>query len=156
MEPDPDRIAREVAARLEDAWNAADAAAFARAFTPDADFVDIRGEHHLGREAIAAGHAGIFASVYRGSRIRYRVTHARPLADGVVLAHSAGSLDAPVGPMAGTHRAVQSLVLVREGGEWRIAAFHNTLAAPKPDGGPPGGPPRGRGGDAVAEGPVGG
>lgn len=134
MEPDPDRIARDIAARLEDAWNAADAAAFAQAFAADADFVDIRGEHHRGRQAIEAGHAGIFASVYRGSRIRYRVTDARPLANGVILVHSTGELDAPSGPMAGTHRAVQTLVLVRDGSEWRIAAFHNTMAAPTPGG----------------------
>lgn len=135
MATDPDSIAREIVGRLEEAWNAGDGPAFGRPFTGDADFVDIRGDHHRGREAIAEGHRGIFASIYRGSRIRYAVTHARELGDGVILAHSTGELEAPSGPMAGRHRATQSLVLVRDGGEWRIAGFHNTLVAPTPGGG---------------------
>ncbi|HEX8693198.1 MAG TPA: SgcJ/EcaC family oxidoreductase [Longimicrobium sp.] len=135
MATDPHSIAREIVGRLEEAWNAGDSPAFARPFADDADFVDIRGDHHRGREVIAEGHRGIFASIYRGSRIRYEVTHARELADGVILAHSTGELEASSGPMAGRHRATQSLVLVRDGSEWRIAAFHNTLVTPQPGGG---------------------
>lgn len=138
MATDPESVAREIAGRLEDAWNAGDGSAFGRPFTGDAVFVDIRGEHHRGREAIAEGHRGIFASIYRGSRLRYEVTGARELGDGVILAHSTGEIEAPSGPLAGKHRATQSLVLVRDGSEWRIASFHNTLVAPPP-GGVPGG-----------------
>ena len=129
-----DAVAREVVARLEQAWNAGDGAAFAAPFAEDADFVDIRGEHHRGRGAIVGGHQAIFGSIYKGSTIRYRVTHARELADGVLLVHSTGDLSAPAGPMAGEHRARQSLVLARRGpaggGGWEVASFHNTPVAP--------------------------
>ncbi|MEO7273195.1 MAG: SgcJ/EcaC family oxidoreductase, partial [Vicinamibacterales bacterium] len=40
-------------ARLEAAWNAGDGEAFAAPFAPDADFVNVRAEHHQGRQAIA-------------------------------------------------------------------------------------------------------
>ena len=132
-EESPDAVARAVVARLEQAWNEGDGAAFGAPFAEDADFVDIRGEHHRGRGAIAGGHRAIFASVYQGSTVRYQVTHARALADGVLLVHATGDLSAPAGPMAGEHRARQSLVLVRRGppvGGWEVASFHNTLVAP--------------------------
>ena len=89
-----------------------------------------RGEHHRGREAIAAGHQAIFDSVYRGSTIDYELVGARQLSEDVILAHATGVLRAPAGPLAGEHSAVQSLVLVRGGEGWKIAGFHNTLVAP--------------------------
>ena len=128
---DVEGVAREIVGRLEHAWNAGDGAAFGAPFAADADFVDIRGDHHRGREAIVAGHRAILDTIYEGSTVAYRVTGARPLADGVLLVHTTGDLTIPAGPMAGAHRAQQSYVLVRRGGAWEIASFHNTLVAPR-------------------------
>lgn len=124
-------VAAELIGRLERAWNEADGRAFGEPFAFDADFVDIRGEHHRGREAIAAGHQAIFHSIYEGSSVGYELTGARELSGDVILAHATGDLMVPSGPLAGEHGAVQSLVLVRGGDGWEIAAFHNTLVAPK-------------------------
>ena len=120
----------ELIGRLERAWNGADGKAFGEPFAPDADFVTIRGEHIRGREAIAAGHQAIFDSIYKGSSTDFELTGARELSDDVILAHATAVLRAPSGPLAGEHTAVQSLVLVRGGDGWEIAAFHNTLMAP--------------------------
>ena len=127
----PEGVAAELIGRLERAWNEADGRAFGEPFTVDADFVDIRGEYHRGQEAIAAGHQAIFDSIYKGSSTNYELIQARELSDDVILAHSTGVLRVPAGPLAGEHSAVQSLVLVREGDEWKIANFHNTLVAPQ-------------------------
>ena len=127
MDDDARQIATDVLQRLEQGWNAGDGAAFAAPFTEDADFVAIRGDHHRSREAIAHGHQHIFDTLYRGSRVRYTLTQARRLTDDVILAHSSGTLDAPSGPMAGTHGATTTLVIVRAGGAWQVAAWHNTL-----------------------------
>jgi uncharacterized protein (TIGR02246 family) len=136
---EPAVVAGGIVRRLEAAWNAADGPAFAAPFAAEADFVDVRGAHHRGREAVAAGHAALFASVYRGSTVRYTLRGARALADGVILAHSDGELRVPAGPLAGEHRATQSVVLVRGAAGWQVASFHNTpVAAPA---GPPAGPP---------------
>ena len=124
-------VAAELIGRLERAWNGADGVAFGEPFAPDADFVDIRGEHHRGREAISAGHQAIFDSIYEGSSVDYELTGARELSGDVLLAHATGVLRVPSGPLAGEHRAVQSLVLVRGGYGWEIAAFHNTPVAPQ-------------------------
>lgn len=124
---DPKTTAQNLVQRLEDAWNAADGAAFAAPFTPDADFVNIRGELHSGTDAIAAGHQGIFDTIYSGSRVEYAVHQAKRLDDDVILAHIRAALSVPGGPMAGDSQALATLVLVPNGDGHRIAAFHNTL-----------------------------
>jgi len=124
-----ERVAAELIGRLEQAWNEADGRAFGEPFSADADFVDIRGEHHRGREAIAAGHQAIFDSIYKDSSADYELIQARELSGDVILAHATGILRGPSGPLAGEHSAVQSLVLVRGGDGWKIAGFHNTLVA---------------------------
>ena len=66
---DPRTTAETLIKRLQDAWNAADGAAFGAPFAPDADFVTIRGELHSG-EAIAAGHQQIFDTIYAGRSVQ--------------------------------------------------------------------------------------
>jgi uncharacterized protein (TIGR02246 family) len=119
--------AAALAARLENAWNAGDGQAFAAPFAEDADFVNVLGMHARGRDEIAAGHDEIFRSIYAGSTVRYRVETARLLRPDVALVHMHGTLVIPAGPMEGTHEARPSLVLARDGGEWRIESFHNTF-----------------------------
>jgi uncharacterized protein (TIGR02246 family) len=128
----PEAAFAPVVRALQDAWNAGDGAAFAAPFADDADFVNVYGMHARGREAIAAGHEHIFRTIYAGSRVEYRIATARLLREGVGLVHLHARLAAPAGPMAGEHDALASLVLVRDGGEWRIAAFHNTLVRQPP------------------------
>lgn len=112
---------------LELGWNSADGSRFAQPFADDADFVDIRGDHHRGQAMIANGHDAIFASIYKASRITYAVVDARHLSDDVILGHARSTLVAPSGPLAGTHVALASVVLLRSGPQWKIAAFHNSL-----------------------------
>jgi uncharacterized protein (TIGR02246 family) len=125
----PENVANALIGRLEQAWNEADGRAFGEPFSADADFVDIRGEYHQGQEAITAGHQAIFDSIYKDSSTNYKLIQARELSDDVILAHTTGVLRVPSGPLGGEHSAVQSLVLVREDDEWRIAGFHNTPVA---------------------------
>jgi uncharacterized protein (TIGR02246 family) len=126
---DPKSIVEPVFEQLESGWNAADGAAFAAPFAPDADFVNIRGELHSGAEAIAAGHQHIFNSIYAGSTLDYTVLQARELSDAGLLAHVSGKLHVPEGPLAGDHEAIGTVVFVADGDEHRIAAYHNTLVA---------------------------
>ena len=52
---------------------------------------------------------------------------AHAVSDDVIVARGRATLDAPSGPLAGTHHAVNTIVLVRTDDDWRGAAFHNTL-----------------------------
>jgi uncharacterized protein (TIGR02246 family) len=128
LSTDPMSVAQGVFDRLETAWNAADGTAFGRAYTPDAPFVNIRGELIVGSDAIGAGHDGIFHSVYAGSVNQMEVVRAEELTEGVVLAISCNTLECPTGPLAGRHQAMSTNVVVRAGdGSWQVAASHNTL-----------------------------
>ena len=130
MSVQDDQIVSKIVGELEAAWNRADGVAFGRWFTGDADFVNVRGEHARGREAIATGHQGIFDSIYKGSVVRYEPVAVRALSPGILLAHVTGRLSVPSGPLAGEHQSLLTAVLVEDQNEWRIAAFHNTLVAP--------------------------
>jgi uncharacterized protein (TIGR02246 family) len=114
--------------QLQEAWNRADGDAYGAVFADDADFVNIRAEHIRGRQAIAAGHSGIFRTIYAGSSNRLVLDSARLLRPEVALVHVRSGLEAPTGPLAGTHEALFSMVLTREARGWRVASFHNTLA----------------------------
>jgi uncharacterized protein (TIGR02246 family) len=126
---DPQTTAQPVIDRLESAWNAADGAAFGAPFAPGADFVNVRGELFTGADAIAAGHQGIFDTIYKDSTVNLTLLQARELDDGVILAHVGSKLQVPGGPLAGDHEAVGTVVLVPNGDGHRITAYHNTLVA---------------------------
>jgi uncharacterized protein (TIGR02246 family) len=130
------RVAAAIAAALTDAWNAYDGAAFARAFTEDADFVNIFGMHGVGRDAIARNHQMIFDGVYRGSVNRFTVAKVRAL-DNVILAHLEAELTIPDGPMSGVLRARALAALVRDGDAWKIVSFQNTREQAPPPLAPP-------------------
>jgi uncharacterized protein (TIGR02246 family) len=124
----PAEIAGDIVRKLEDAWNAADGAAYGAPFAPDADFVAVRGDLHSG-PAIAAGHQAIFDTIYRDSTIRMEVVDARPIRDDVIVAHVRSQLHAPTGPLAGDSTALATMVLTDDGDGHRVVAFHNTLVA---------------------------
>ena len=118
--------AERLVGRLQTAWNAMDGAAFAAPFAEDADFVNILGEHFRGRERVAAGHVGIFQTIYAGSTLDMKLERVRLLRPDVALAHVHSILDVPQGLLAGRHSARFSMVLTRGARGWEIAAFHNT------------------------------
>ena len=115
--------------KLEQAWNAADGAAFGALFAEESDFVNVRGEHHRGSAHIGRGHQGIFDTIYAGSTVRYRLKLARELAPGVIMAVASATLDVPAGPLKGIHNSRFTMLIVEQGDDWRIAAFHNTFVA---------------------------
>lgn len=67
------------------AWNVNDAAAYASAYTVDADFVNIRGHIFTGRPAIAQVAAQIFAGPFKASTIKITIRLFTQLAPGVVM-----------------------------------------------------------------------
>ncbi len=123
----PGEIASALLAEMEIGWNAGDGDRFAAPFTDDAHFVDIRGGHHVGRSVIASSHTFIFNTIYKGSTVKYEAIDARFVAHGCLLAHGGATLDAPAGPLAGTHHAINTIVAIDVDGAWKITGFHNTL-----------------------------
>ena len=127
---DPKTVALEVLGHLEKAWNDGDGEAFGSNYAPNASFVNIRGEHIVGRTAIAAGHTGIFTTIYAGSVNRMELVRATEVSAGIVVAVSVSTLDCPSGPLAGVHTARSTNIIsttVDGTGRPQIVSTHNTL-----------------------------
>ena len=120
-------IAAALLEQAEEAWNAADGAAFGALFADESDFVNVRGEHHRGAAVIGRGHQAIFDTIYAGSTVSFRLDVARELAPGAVVAVATSTLDAPTGPLRGVNNSRLTAVIADQGDRWAITAFHNTL-----------------------------
>jgi uncharacterized protein (TIGR02246 family) len=126
------RAVDQVLEGIEKRWQAGDGDGLADYFHPDADFVDVLGRIFRGRAAIARIHRKNFATIHLDSRARLERLRTHELAPGVALAHVKGSMSVPAGPLAGDSTATQTMVLVSDGGTWRIRAFHNTFVRQMP------------------------
>jgi uncharacterized protein (TIGR02246 family) len=117
---------RKIVTRLQEGWNAGDGKAFAAPFAVDADYVVVNGMRIKGRNAIEAGHQRIFDTVYKNSNNTASVQSVRFLRDDVAVAHVEWHLKTSQDGAAREGKAMNTLFLTRESGQWSIAAFHNT------------------------------
>ena len=124
-----DALLRENVRQLEAGWNAKSGAAFAKPFAEDADYVVINGMQIKGREAIAEGHQRIFDTVFKDSTLSLSVKQARMLRADVAVVHVSAHLKSAQGAGAQEADAVITLVMTKESGAWKIAAFQNTGVA---------------------------
>lgn len=127
---------RAVVQSVQDAWNAHDGKAFAAPFAADADYVVVNGMYLKGRDVIEGGHTQIFSTIYKESRNAATVKAVRFLRPDVAVAHVEWNLE--IRPGGEKARAMNTMVLTKDGGKWSIAAFHNTPVQP-PSGPPPSG-----------------
>ena len=139
----PDQVAIEaVVASLDSAWAKGDADAFAAHFSTDGGFTNVLGMVHFGREAFRNRHDAIFKTVFKGSTSKLTIAKLRFVRPDVAVAdvdaEIRGFAALPPGMQAGPDGVGRSkllLVLVKDGGEWWITAYHNVGVAvlpPKP------------------------
>lgn len=115
---------RLIVQRVQDGWNAHDGKAFASPFASDADYVVVNGMKIKGREAIEKGHTAIFSSIYKDSHNVGTVKSMRFLRPDVAVVHVEWNLEVSKGGEKA--QAMNTMVMTKEGGNWSIAAFHNT------------------------------
>ena len=142
-----DRAAIEaILARQSAAWAAADADAFAADTQEGLLFTNVVGMFSIGRVPFVAQHEHIFSTIYKGSRMEQEVvaiTLVRP--DVAIVDTLTKLMDAPHRPpgielIDGAVRSRLEQVLVKEGGHWKVASFHNVAVNPAFASGAP--PPR--------------
>ncbi|MEV5713243.1 SgcJ/EcaC family oxidoreductase [Amycolatopsis mediterranei] len=113
---------------LAEAWGRGDADAYGAHFTEDATYVTFVGTWYSGRDDIAGSHRVLFEKFLKGTKLAHEVLDVRfPGADVAVVSTSGDTYkgDAPKNPSK-----VQTYTLVRDGGRWLVAAFHNTRRKP--------------------------
>ena len=111
--------------RMRDNWARGDAVAYADCFTEDSDYITFNGIRLLGRKANAEIHAPLFRGVLKGTRLWFNIESLVFLAPHVVLVHTAGA-SARRKPDSLARKSVQTFVVVKQDGQWRIRAFQNT------------------------------
>ena len=120
---------RAVGQRAIDTWNAHDMKAFAALYTRDAEFVNVYGMWWTGRERIEAEHAATHATVFRQSQLSAADMRAKFLRPDVASLHMRWNLTGlalPNGQKLPDRRGVLVYIVVKDGGEWRIAVGQNT------------------------------
>ncbi len=113
---------------LADAWNDGDAAAYARLFTEDADYVTFFGMNMPGRAIIESTHRSLFEGLLKGSKLvapaaEPKIRFVRP---DVAIVVSGGGSSLAGGKPAPGRESTLTYVLVEESDGWRVASFQNT------------------------------
>jgi uncharacterized protein (TIGR02246 family) len=121
---------------LVDAWNRGDTEAYGARFLADATFTNVNGMFHDSREEFNRRHDDIFRGALKGTTITLvarKIRFIRP--DVAVVDTDCGVFGATVQPPGvqagadGSLRTCLLLVLVKQGGSWWIAAYHNVWRA---------------------------
>jgi uncharacterized protein (TIGR02246 family) len=126
------------------AWNSGDAVAYSHHFAVDGTFTNIRGEFFTGREIFIQKHDNLFKGPFHGSRLKADIVSLKFVRPDVVVVEVLTSVTGIPKLFPGTNtdekgrlRTRLLQVLVKDGGEWKIAAYHNTdvklgVAVPDP------------------------
>src|SRR3712207_2519081 len=129
--PADEMAIRNLYQELMDGWSRGSGTAFAAAFTEDGDLVAFDGTHFRGRKQIAPFHQELFEKWLKGTRLVGEVKDVRFLSPDVALMHAVGSTVMRGKSEPSSERvSIQTLVVTREGGQWRLAAFQNTRVRP--------------------------
>ncbi len=82
--------------------------------------------HVHGQPAVSALHDRLFKGPYAGSTVRFSIDNLRPISADALLAIVPGDVQIPAGPARGSVKTVATVLVTRDGNEWKIASFHNT------------------------------
>src|SRR3984885_3353616 len=125
------------------AWNAGDAVAYARHFAADGTFTNVRGQFFTGRQAFIDRHDYVFKGQFHGSTLKQDIVSLKFVRPDVAVVEVLTSVTGIQKLFPGTNTDDRGrrgtrlwLVLVKDGGEWKITAYHNTdvkSGVPVPD-----------------------
>jgi uncharacterized protein (TIGR02246 family) len=130
---DSEAAIRQVIVEMTDRFNNHDGKAASRMYTPDARLVTVRGDVMSGPAEIERGLSAIFAARAKNATQRTMDVKIRMIKPDIAFAYVTNELSglvAPDGRSLPAHQELSLRVFVRDGGSWRVAAFHNTMIAP--------------------------
>lgn len=137
---------RQIIEHQEHAWNRGDAAAFSRYFAPEGISTNLRGQSFVGYDAFLRQHQVLFGSLFRNTTLQQHIDVLRFPEPGLavveVVTALSGMAQTPPGvtlDAKGRLRTRLLEVLTRQGGDWKIVAYHNIdikpgVVAPEPRG----------------------
>jgi uncharacterized protein (TIGR02246 family) len=124
---------RRLITEMTEGFNRHDGRAASVMYLPNARLVTVRGEVMNGQAEIEKGLSAIFATRAKNASHRTMDVTITFLRADVALAHVTNELSglvAPDGQALPPHQELSLRVLTKEAGQWRVAAFHNTMIRP--------------------------
>ena len=131
MADDATGIARDFELEYAAAFNRRDSLALAALFIADATIVTEWGDVVEGRDAFERGLSSAFARVPRSLTLENAMSHARLVADDVIVSHGTSNRSDTTTWTA--DHLTFTRVLVRRGDMWRLAASHVSEASKRGD-----------------------
>lgn len=136
----PDETAiRNILQEEIETWNKGDGEGYSKRFAPDGTFTNIRGMFFTGHKAFLDRHVGIFKGPFRGTKLQQEVVSIQFVRPDVAIVETLTRVSGfpPSGLPPGTHldakghlRTRLLQVMVKNGGEWKIATYHNVDVKP--------------------------
>lgn len=127
----PEAAFEEMAAKWAEVWNSGDMEGLAALYTEDADYVNMDGSVHKGREAIVK----VFSeSPYKGAQISIERTHIRQIKPNIMVGDSeweftgVPEVEGQKPPTKGT----STVVVVNQDGKWVITSHRSRIPPPIP------------------------
>ena len=116
---------------MREGWNSGDGTLYAEPFTKEADYTVWNGHYAKGKAAIAAQHQHIFDTFYANTTLHYGEKYIRFLREDVALLRlENANISRENGDLVREYGARPLMVITKEDGQWRIAAFQNTPIIP--------------------------
>lgn len=121
------------------AWNQGDAVAYSRHFAADGTFTNITGQFFTGYDAFLKQHEVIFEGRFKQTRLQQDIVSLKFVRPDVavveVLTSVAGVVSGQLArgtsaDAAGRLRTRLLQVVVKQGGEWKVVAYHNVDVKP--------------------------
>ncbi|MBD3881605.1 SgcJ/EcaC family oxidoreductase [Phormidium tenue FACHB-886] len=122
---DDEVLIRNLCQSLLQSWGNGDGHAYAAHFTEDSDYIAFDGTHYKGREENAIAHQYLFETWLKDTRLAGQVERIRFLSRDVAIVHLAGGMLMTPKSMQAKRPSIQTLVAVKQDGNWQFTAFHN-------------------------------
>jgi uncharacterized protein (TIGR02246 family) len=119
---------RKVVQQYDETRNRGDWKAYGGLFTADADQLVSSGTWRRGTADIMKSTADINATTYKGGKYTTTVDRVRTIAPTVALVDTTFEISNLAA--GGTRKGLNSMVLVKDGGQWRIAATRAMVPTP--------------------------
>jgi uncharacterized protein (TIGR02246 family) len=115
------------------AWNAGDAVAYSRHFAADGTFTNVRGQFFTGRQTFMERHDMVFKGQFKGSTLKQDIVSLKFTRPDVAIVEVLTSVTEIQRLSPGTNTDAKGRlrtrllqVMAKDGGEWKIVAYHNT------------------------------
>ena len=124
---------RNIILQMTESFNKHDAKAATQMYTSNADFVNVRGDKYTGAEEIQQKLAAILSTRAKEATLKTLNTTIRFVNPELAIAHVSNELSGLVdsaGLKLPSHQELSIRVFIKEKGNWRVTAFHNTMIRP--------------------------